>query len=146
MASVEAQRAQKLLVAGLVGGHAAAFTVVGLFWALAGTEAAASAAIAAAVTLAFYTIALAVQVAVANARPKTVLVASLASYISRVSVLGLLLALAVSQADRWSWLDPVALVVSTIAVVLGWLGFELHAFSKLRIPAYDLPRDPPHSS
>lgn len=146
MASVEAQRAQKLLVAGLVGGHAAAFTVVGLFWALAGTEAAASAAIAAAVTLAFYTIALAVQVVVANARPKTVLVASLASYISRVSVLGLLLALAVSQADRWSWLDPVALVVSTIAVVLGWLGFELHAFSKLRIPAYDLTRDPPHSS
>lgn len=135
--SPNAERAQRLLVAGLVGGHAAALTAVGLFWALRGPQAAASAAIAAAVTIAFYTIALGVQVAVADAAPKTVLVAWLASYLFRVSVMGLVLATVLVNAERWSWLDPVALVVTTIAVVLGWIGFELRAYSQLRIPIYD---------
>jgi hypothetical protein len=48
-----------------------------------------TAAIAAAVTIAFYTIALGVQIAVADAAPKVVLFAWLASYVTRVTVLGL---------------------------------------------------------
>lgn len=122
---------------GLIGGHAAALTVVGAFWVLSGPYAAASAAIASAATIAFYTIALGVQVAVADAAAKTVLVAWLASYLARVTVLGLALAATLANADRWAWLDPVALVVATIAVVLGWIGFELAAYARLRIPVFD---------
>lgn len=140
--SESSRRAQQLLLGGLAGGHAAAFAAVGLFWALRGAQAGASAAIAAAVTLAFYTIALAVQVAVADAAPSTVLAASLASYVARVSVLGVALAAVLANAQRWEWLDPVALAVTTIAVVLGWLICEVWTFSRLRIPAFDPPEPP----
>ena len=137
--SENTRRAQSLLVAGLVGGHAAALTVVGAFWVFAGPNSAATAAIASAATIAFYTIALGVQVAVADAPAKTVLIAWLGSYLTRVTVLGLALAATLSKAERWTWLDPIALVVATIAVVLGWIGFELWAYSRLRILVFDPP-------
>lgn len=139
--SPSAQRAQKLLVGGLVGGHVAALTVVGAFWVASGPNSAATAAIASAATIAFYTVALGVQLAVADASAKTVLIASLGSYLARVTVLGLALAATLTNADRWAWLDPVALVVATIAVVLGWIGFELWTYSRLRIPVFDPPDD-----
>ena len=126
-----------MLVAGLVGGHVAGLTVVGLFLALRGTNAGATAAIGAAVTIAFYTIALAVQLAVADASPKVVLFAWFASYVTRVSILGLGLATVLANAERWAWLDPVALFVSTIVTVMGWLGLELWTFSKMRVLVYD---------
>lgn len=137
--SANVQRALRLLQAGLVGGHVAAFTAVGLFWAVRGTQAGITAAIAAAATIAFYAIALGAQLMVADSPPKVVLFAWLASYLLRVTVLGLALAVTLSQAERFTWLDPIALVVTTIAVVLGWLGFELYAYSKLRIPVFDPP-------
>jgi hypothetical protein len=122
-----------------VGGHVAALTVVGLFLGLGGTHAGATAAIGAAVTIAFYTIALGVQLAVADASPKVVLFAWFASYVTRVSLLGLALAAVLANAERWAWLDPVALFVSTIATVLGWLALELygtpHAGARLRRPS-----------
>ncbi len=139
--SESSRRAQQLLVAGLVGGHVAGLTVVGLFLALRGANAGATAAIGAAVTIAFYTIALAVQLAVADASPKVVLFAWFGSYVTRVSLLGLGLAAVLANAERWAWLDPVALFVSTIATVMGWLGLELWAFSRMRVPVYDNPSE-----
>lgn len=139
--SENTRRAQQLLVAGLVGGHVAGLTVVGLFLALRGPTAGATAAIGAAVTVAFYTIALAVQMAVADAAPKVVLFAWFASYVTRVSILGLGLAAVLANAERWAWLDPVALFVSIIATVMGWLGLELWAFSRMRVPVYDEPSE-----
>lgn len=132
-------RAQRLLQGGLVGGHVAALTAVGLFWALSGPDSGATAAIAAAATIAFYAVALGAQLMVADAAPKVVLFAWLASYLARITVLGLALAIILTQADRFAWLDPIALVVTTIVTVLGWLGFELYAYSKLRIPVFDAP-------
>lgn len=139
--SESTRRAQQLLVAGLVGGHVAALTVVGLFLALGGPNAGATAAIGAAVTIVFYTIALGVQLAVADASPKVVLFAWFASYVTRVSILGVGLAAVLANAERWSWLDPVALFVSTIATVMGWLGLELWAYSRMRVPVYDDPSE-----
>lgn len=137
--SPNVRRAQHLLQAGLVGAHVAAFPIVGLFLALSGTDAAATAAIGAAVTVAFYTIALAVQVVVADASPKVVLFAWFASYVTRVSLLGLGLAAVLAHADRWAWLDPVALFVSVVGTVMGWLGLELWVYSRMRVPVYDDP-------
>ncbi|MDO5534034.1 MAG: hypothetical protein Q4F65_05230 [Propionibacteriaceae bacterium] len=137
--SPDAQRARQLLLAGLAGGHAAALTAVGLLWALRGAEAGATGAIGAAATLAFYTIALAVQLAVADAAPKVVLFAWFASYVTRVSLLGVGLAAVLANAERWAWLDPVALFVATISTVGGWLGLELFTYSRMRVPVYDDP-------
>lgn len=139
--SENTRRALQLLIAGLVGGHVVALTVVGLLLALRGTEAGATAAVGAGVTIAFYTIALAVQVEVADASPKVVLFAWFASYVTRVSILGLGLAAVLANAERWSWLDPVALFVSTVATVMGWLGLELWTFSRMRVPVYDEPSE-----
>ena len=137
--SPHVRRAQQLLQAVLVGGHVAALTIVGLFLALSGPNAAATTAIGAVVTIAFYTIALAVQMAVADASPKVVLFAWFASYVTRVSLLGVGLAAVLANAERWAWLDPVALFVSVVGTVLGWLACELFVYSRMRVPVYDDP-------
>ncbi len=137
--SPHVRRAQQLLQAGLVGGHVAALTIVGLFLALGGPNAGATAAIGAAVTIVFYTIALGVQMAVADASPKVVLFAWFASYVTRVSLLGVGLAAVLANAERWAWLDPVALFVAVVGTVLGWLVLELFVYSRMRVPVYDDP-------
>ncbi|MDN5571001.1 MAG: hypothetical protein L0G22_07075 [Propionibacteriaceae bacterium] len=124
---------------GLTGGHAVALVVIAAFGLARGPAAALSAAVGAVATLVFYTVGLAVQVAVADASPKTVLGASLASYVLRVSVFGVLLGLSLAHADAVAWIDDVALVVGTIGVVIGWLAAEVWVHSRLRIPSYDEP-------
>lgn len=137
--SAAVRRARALLVGSAVGGHVAAVVCVVAFLAARGPAAGAWSALAAAVTLAFNAIGQGVQVAVADAPAKTVLVAALASYVLRVTVLGLLLQVVVMNAERFVALDPVAVVVSTIAVVVAWLGTEFWVYSRLRIPVYDEP-------
>ncbi len=58
------------------------------------------------------------------------MIAALASYGVRVTVLGLLLMLSLSNAERFARLDPVAVVVTTVTVVFGWLGAEICGFSR----------------
>lgn len=135
--SANTRRAQRLLMAGVAGGHAALLACVVAFALAGGWPGALSAAIAGVVTIAFFTIGQAVQVVVADAPARRVLIASLASYVLRVTVLGLLLALALDNADRVAWLDPVAVAATTIAVVIGWLAVELWVYSRMRIPVYD---------
>jgi len=131
------RRAQQLLVGGAAGGHLALLLAVLGFAVARGLPAALSAAVAGIVTIAFFTIGQAVQVLVADAPARRVLIASLASYGLRVSVLGGLLMLALANSARIAWLDPIAVAVSTIAVVVGWLAAELWTYSRLRIPIYD---------
>ena len=131
------RRAQQLLVGGAAGGHLALLLAVLGFAVARGLPAALSAAVAGIVTIAFFTIGQAVQVLVADAPARRVLIASLASYGLRVSVLGGLLMLALANAAQIAWLDPIAVAVSTIAVVVGWLAAELWTYSRLRIPIYD---------
>jgi fumarate reductase subunit D len=135
-------RARKLLQAGLVGGHAAGICCVGVFGVGLGLPGGASAAIFAAVTLLFFTIGQAVQIIVADADPRVVLVASVSSYIGRVSVLGLVLLFALNNMDSLTFIRPVAVVVTVFTVVVGWLGAEFWAYSKLRIPVFDTPQAP----
>lgn len=137
--SASVLRARRLLVGSAIGGHVAALTCVGVFLVTRGAAGGAWSAIAAVVTLAFNIVGQGVQVIVADAPPRTVLLAAMASYVLRVTVLGLLLQLTVMNADRFIALDPVALVVTTIAVVIAWLGTEFWVYSRLRIPVYDEP-------
>ena len=134
------QRAQRLLIGGLVGGHAVLIVAVVAFWVAQGRLAAFSAAIGGVLTIVFFTIGQAVQVMLAEASPKVVLVGALASFLARVVGLGLLLVLALEHAERLAWFAPVAFAISTIAVVVGWLAAEIWVFSRLRIPVFDEPR------
>lgn len=135
------RRALRLLTGAAIGGHLAALVCVVGFWLARGPASGLSAAIAAAVVLAFSIIGQAVQVLVADAPAKTVMVAALASYGGRVSVLGIVLMMALSNSARFVAMDPIAVVVTTIGVVIGWLGAEFRVYSHLRIPVYDEPHD-----
>lgn len=137
--SILTARALTLLKAGVAGGHIAAIVVTGVVWATRGAYAGLTAAVAAVVTLTFYTIGQAVQVAVANSSPVLILLASIASYGIRVGSLGVALNWALTNPDVVGELDPVAVVGATLAVVVGWLAVEIWAFNRLRIPAFDPP-------
>ena len=130
-------RARRLLVGGAVGGHAALTVCVVAFGLTGGVPGAISAALAGILTIAFFTIGQAVQVLVADADPRTVLFASLVSYIARVGGLGALLALALSNAEKLTSMNTTAVAATTIVVVLGWLGAEIWVFSRLRLPVFD---------
>ncbi|MGC3993262.1 MAG: hypothetical protein QM779_03900 [Propionicimonas sp.] len=130
-------RARRLLAGGAIGGHVALAVCVVGFGVSGGTLSAVSAAIAGILTIAFFTIGQAVQVLVADAEPGRVLLAALLSYAGRMGVLGVLLALALANRERLAGMDPVAVVVTTIAVVAGWLAAEIRVFARLRIPVFD---------
>jgi len=130
-------RARRLLAGGAIGGHVALLIAVTAFGLAGGVAGAISAALAGILTVAFFTIGQAVQILVADADPRTVLFASLLSYIARVGGLGALLALALSNAEKLKSMNTTAVAATTIVVVLGWLGAEIWVFSRLRLPVFD---------
>jgi hypothetical protein len=141
--SPDAQRAQRLLVGGAIGGHAGALVCTAAFFVLKGPTSGVSCLLACAVTLAFYVIGQAVQIRMADADVSKVLTASLLSYGVRVSALGGLLAVALSQQDRLALMDATAVVAGTLTVVVTWLAAEIVTFSRLRFPVFDDPASKP---
>lgn len=135
--SIHVVRARKLLLGGLVGGIAAAVLSMVLFTVLDGGRGLASAALAAAMVLFFYGVGQLVMVAFADAGARTLLAVSMASYTGRVVVLGLVLLVYNRRAESFPELWPMAVFVTTIAVVVGWIAVEIWVFSRLRIGAYD---------
>lgn len=78
---------------------------------------------------------------VADADPQVVLLAGLGSYVFRVGLPALALILLARDPSRLAAMDRVAIAVSAIVVVLGWLAAEIWTFSRLRIPVFDPPQD-----
>lgn len=137
--SLSARRARRLLAGGLVGGHAVALICVGVFAVRDGLPGLASAALAAALVVLFYTVGKTVQVRYADAAPTTLFRASIMSYVLRVSLLGALLVAYFRFADDSSRLLPLPLLVTSVATVVGWLAGEILVYSRLRIPNFDEP-------
>lgn len=137
-ARANARRAWRLLAGGAAGGSGVLAVTVLVFAVAGGAAGALSAAVAGLVTLAFFALGQAAQAAVADAEPAFVLMVALTSYLTRVVGLGILLWLALSDPVRLG-LQPTPVVVTTIAVVVGWLAAELWVFSRLRIPVFDGP-------
>ena len=52
-------------------------------------------------------------------------------------IVGLVLVLYNRYYESWPTLVPMAIFVTTIAVVAGWSAVEIFVFSRLRIGAYD---------
>lgn len=141
--SIHVVRARKLLLGGLAGGVTAAIICLIIFTVIGGTRGLGSAALGAGMVLFFYAVGQSVMVAFADAGARTLLLVSMASYVGRVVVLGLILLIFSSQADAWTSLDPFALFIAAIAVVAGWIVVEIVVFSRLRISVYDQPYEGP---
>ena len=141
--SIHVIRARKLLLGGAVGGLAATALCLAGFTLGYGGSGPVSAALAAAMVLFFYGLGQYVMVLFADAGARTLLTVSLCSYTTRVVVLGLVLVLYNRYHQSWPTLVPMAIFVTTIAVVAGWLIVEVFVFSRLRIGVYDTEYVPP---
>jgi ATP synthase protein I len=142
-ASANVLRARQLLAGGAMGGHAAALIVIGVLYFVRGPGSLASSALTALAVLAFFGVGQLVQIRVADAAPQVVLTAALASYAFRVGLPALALIAVSSDPQRLAGMDRVAVAVTAIVVVLGWLAAEIWTFSRLRIPVFDRPEDDP---
>jgi hypothetical protein len=130
-------RARKLLLGGLTGGVAASLVCLLAFASRYGLVGLQSAALAAAMVLFFYAAGQLVMVMFADAGAQTLLAVSMASYTTRVVLLGLVLLLYSNNRAAWPNLVPMAIFLTTMAVVVGWLVVEVLVFTRLRIGHYD---------
>jgi hypothetical protein len=139
--SVHVQRARKLLFGGLVGGVAAAVLSMIGFGLGYGARGLGSAALASVMVLFFYTAGQLVMVRFADAGARLLLSVALASYTTRVAVVGLVLLVYSLFADRFPVI-PMVVFLATVAVVVGWLVVEVLVFSRLRISVFDAGDEP----
>jgi hypothetical protein len=141
--SVHVVRARKLLRGGAFGGITAALVAVVVMALIYGRSGLVSALLASAMVLFFYGAGQYVMVRFADAGARTLLMVSMMSYTARVVILGLVLLLYSSHRAQWPALTPIAIFITTMAVVAGWLVVEVLVFSRLRIAAYDKAYEPP---
>ena len=145
-ASIHVQRARKLLLGGAVGGLATTLLCLVGFGLGYGVPGLVSAALAAAMVLFFYGAGQYVMVLFADAGARTLLAVSMASYTTRVVLIGLVLVLYNRYYESWPTLVPMVIFVTTILVVVGWLAVEVVVFTRLRIGIYDTEYVPPSSA
>jgi hypothetical protein len=144
--SIHVQRARKLLLGGAIGGLAASLLCLVGSTIAYGVPGLASAALAAIMVLFFYGAGQYVMVLFADAGARTLLAVSMASYTTRVVLIGLVLVLYNRYYESWPTLVPMVIFVTTILVVVGWLAVEVFVFSRLRIGVYDTEYVPPSSA
>lgn len=135
--SVHVVRARKLLYGGLAGGVGAAALSLVIFGLVDGSRGLVSAGFGAGIVLFFYAFGQLVMVRFADAGARTLMAVSMASYTGRVVALGLVLLAYSRNREDWPDLAPIAVFMSSIAVVAGWLTVEVFVFSRLRIGVYD---------
>ena len=134
--SVHVRRAKKLLLGGAVGGVAATVLCLVGFGIAYGASGVVSAAVAGVLVLLFYAVGQYVMVLFADAGARLLLSVALFSYTTRVLLLGLALLVYQRNADAVT-LDPMAVFLTTVGVVVGWLVAEVWVFTRLRVGAFD---------
>ena len=135
--SIHVVRARKLLLGGAVGGVGATLVCLAIFGLGYGSRGLLSAALAAAMVLFFYGAGQYVMVRFADAGARTLLMVSMMSYTARIVILGLVLLIYDQHQAAWPALHSMAIFITTMAVVAGWLVTEVFVFSRLRIGVYD---------
>ena len=73
--------------------------------------------------------------------PTMQLAVAMASYTGRIAIFGGLLALALSSDSLAEHVNLTVLGVVALVVVMGWMAGEIWAWSRLRIPIYDLDKE-----
>ncbi len=135
--SVHVRRARTLLLGGAVGGVAATVLCLLGFGIGYGGAGLVTAAVAAVLVLLFYALGQYVMVIFADAGARLLLSVALFSYTTRVLLLGLTLLVYDRNADALSFLEPMVVFLTTVAVVVGWLVAEVWTFARLRVGAFD---------
>lgn len=135
--SANARRARTLMRAGALGGTVFALLAIVGVTIVRGPAALVSAIVAACVTLGFMGLGQLIQVRTADAPPQQMMLAWLISYVVRVGLPALLLVAASARPELLAAMDRIGVGLTTVAVVVGWLSFEIRAFSRLRIPVFD---------
>lgn len=70
--------------------------------------------------------------------PTVQLAVAMASYTGRIAIFGALLAVALNSDSLAENVNLTALGISAMVVVMGWMAGEIWAWSRLRVPIYDL--------
>jgi len=138
------RRVLQLLAGGLAGGLLAGVAATIVCWLAAGTPGAVAAVVSAGVVIVFFAIGQGLQAVVADADPTLALVVALGSYVMRVFLLGMLLSVALADVGLARSVPSLAVVGTTIAVGLGWIGGEVATWSRLRIPVFDSTESAPN--
>ncbi len=73
-----------------------------------------------------------------KASPTMQLAVAMASYTGRIAIFGGLLAIALSSDSLARHVNLTVLGLVALVVVMGWMAGEIWAWSRLRIPIYDL--------
>ncbi|NIK57693.1 hypothetical protein [Kribbella shirazensis] len=73
--------------------------------------------------------------------PTTQLAVAMASYTGRIAIFGGLLALALSSDSLAKHVNLTVLGLVALVVVMGWMAGEIWAWSRLRVPIYDLDKE-----
>jgi len=73
--------------------------------------------------------------------PTMQLAIAMTSYTARIAVFGGLLALALNSDGLARHVNLTVLGISALVVVMGWMAGEIWAWSRLRVPIYDLDRE-----
>jgi len=97
--------------------------------AFSGAKPAWSAALGAGVVVVFFSLSLLVMRRTAHLEPTTVMAVVLASYTVKIVALGLVMVLLRDA----TWLSGTALALTIIVCTVVWLGFEMRAFTRLRV-------------
>ena len=88
-----------------------------------------SAALGAALVVVFFSLSLLVMRRTAHLAPTTVMAVVLATYTAKILALGVAMVLLRDA----SWLSGAALGLTVVACTIVWLGFEMRAFTRLRV-------------
>lgn len=139
-------RARQMMLGGVVGGHLAGATVIGLALAIGGSDALLTSLLGFAAVVIFYAIGQALEVIASELEPMQGMALVLVSYAVRVvgiaAGLWYLLGLSsVAPRIRDGWL-----LLCVVATVLGWVTGVVLVASRQRVPVYDTEYQPPSSS
>lgn len=138
-----ARRAKEMMVGGLVLGHVVGLAVIGLAAALAGADAAMTAALGFASVVIFFSIGQWIEVIACELEPAQGMGLALASYVVRVIGIG---------AGLWFILEHPAvaphvargwLLLSVTGTVVAWISGVVWVASRQHVPVYDTEYVPP---
>jgi len=103
----------------------------------AGSTAVAGAAFGAALVVVFFSLGLVVMRRTAQLNPDAVMGVVMLTYVLKVAALAVVLVLFRNA----SWLDPRYFALGALGCTFVWLGFEMRAFTRLRVLVTDPPAD-----
>lgn len=135
--SAAAKRARQMLIGGLVLGHVAGVTVIGLALALGGTDAVISAAIGFACVLVFFAVGQAIELVACEMEPVQGMAVALGAYAVRVIGIGAGLGVIVNHPAMAPHVRPGWLMAAVTATVVAWIGGVVLVASRQRVPIYD---------